>query len=163
MRSVVIESNRLRRAALSICCSRSGLSFVCGGMCRGTTATYSAVPTRVEMRRSVGGSIVTITYTEEGIESSEQQKKKREGSGGRSSVRVCLNSVCLQRVSSVQDRCGCLSFGCFYNASCEVEQRMVVWRVERCDWAEREERVVPRRRDETVNERGTATREHGHG
>ena len=78
-------------------------------------------------------------------------------------MRVCLNSVCLQRVSSVQDRCGCLSFGCFYNASCEVEQRMVVWRVERCDWAEREERVVPRRRDETVNERGTATREHGHG
>ena len=94
-------------------CSRSGLSFVCGGMCRGTTATCSAVPTRVEMRRSVGGSIVTITYTEEGIESSEQQKKKREGSGGRSSVRVCLNSVCLQRVSSVQVRCVCLSFGCF--------------------------------------------------
>ena len=54
-------------------------------------------------------------------------------------------------------------FWVFYNASCEVEQRMVVWRVERCDWAEREERVVPRRRDETVNERGTATREHGHG
>ena len=94
-------------------CSRSGLSFVCGGMCRGTTATYSAVPTRVEMRRSVGGSIVTITYTEEGIESSEQQKKKREGSGGRRSVRVCLNSVCLQRVSIVQVRCVCLSFGCF--------------------------------------------------
>ena len=123
---------RLRRAAF-LCAVLARSLFCVWWYVSWHNSTYSAVPTRVEMRRSVGGELMTITYTRkrESRAVKQQQKKKREQRRQEqceSLFEQCVFAEGVQCAGSVW------KFSCArLNGSCEVEQRMVVWRVERCD------------------------------